>query len=53
MKIGDLVRNNKEQKLYCGCGQYAYAIVMSLEPFILVSGRIRYEMGSCSQKRHE
>ncbi len=37
MKIGDLVRNSKEVKLYCGSGFYPYAVVMSLEPFILVS----------------
>jgi hypothetical protein len=37
MRVGDMVRNSKEQRLYCGCGMYPYAIVMSLDPFILVS----------------
>lgn len=39
MKIGDLVIPRKKSgfTLHCGCGAYVYAIVVSVEPFILTS----------------
>lgn len=39
MKIGDIVVSKDEKvfKLHSGCQSYAYAIVTSLEPFVLMS----------------
>jgi hypothetical protein len=37
MRVGDLVNNVKQNRLYCGSGMYHWAVVMQLEPLILVS----------------
>ena len=37
MKIGDLVNNSDRNRLYCASGFYPHAVVMSVDPLILVS----------------
>ena len=38
LEIGDLVNDpNEPKRLHCGSGIYPHAVVMSLQPFILVS----------------
>lgn len=37
IRVGDLVNDPNERRLYCGSGYYSRAIVVSLKPFIMVS----------------
>ena len=37
MKIGDVVRPIPPMLLRCGCGSYDDAVVVSVDPFVLVS----------------
>ena len=37
MRVGSLVTSNTRRELVCGSGRYDFAVVASMEPFILIS----------------